>query len=185
MQLLTKQLLAAAAEAQFLDIISVNFWNIVISLLNLVVLFLVAKWLLFKPVQKLFAERQADIDHQYAAAAEAQRVADESRDAWESKLKGADDEAARIIKDASDTAKYRAEQILRDADEQSDGMIRRAKSEAELERKRAEDGMRREIVGVSTAIAEKMLEREVNEKDHRALIDDFIDKIGEEHEGDQ
>lgn len=170
---------------QTLDIISVNLWNILISLANLALIFWVVKKFLFGPVKKLLAERQADIDHQYAAAAEAQRAADESRDAWESKLKGADDEAARIIKDASDTAKYRAEQILRDADEQSDGMIRRAKSEAELERKRAEDGMRREIVGVSTAIAEKMLAREVNEKDHRALIDDFIDKIGEEHEGDQ
>ena len=166
-------------------IISVNLWNILIALANLALVFWIVKKFLFGPVKRLMSERQADIDHQYAAAAEAQRVADESRDAWESKLKGADDEAARIIKDASDTAKYRAEQILRDADEQSDGMIRRAKSEAELERKRAEDGMRREIVGVSTAIAEKMLEREVNEKDHRALIDDFIDKIGEEHEGDQ
>ena len=170
---------------QTLEIISVNLWNILISLANLAVIFWVVKKLLFGPVKRLMAERQADIDHQYAAAAEAQRVADESRDAWESKLKGADAEAARIIKDASDTARYRAEQIVKDADEQSDGIVRRAKSEAELERRRAEDGIRREIVGVSTAIAEKMLAREVNEKDHRALIDDFIDKIGEEHEGDQ
>jgi F0F1-type ATP synthase membrane subunit b/b' len=35
-------------------------------------------------------------------------------------------------------------------------------------------------VDVSAALAEKMLEREVNENDHRALIDSFIDKIGEE-----
>jgi F0F1-type ATP synthase membrane subunit b/b' len=40
-------------------------------------------------------------------------------------------------------------------------------------------------VDVSTTIAEKMLEREVNENDHRALIGSFIDKIGESDEGDQ
>jgi F-type H+-transporting ATPase subunit b len=179
MQLLT----AAAAPTQFLDIITVNVWNIVISLANLAVLFLVVRKFLFKPVRALFAERQADIDHQYGAAAEAQRVADENRDAWESKLKRADAEAARIVRDASDTAKYRAAQIIREADERSDGIISRAKSEAALERKRAEQDIKREIVGVSTAIAEKMLAREVKSADHRALIDDFIDKIGQEHEG--
>ena len=185
MQLLTKQLLVAAAQGQFLDIISVNLWNILIALCNLVVLFLLVKKFLFKPVKALFAERQADLDHQYAAAAEAQRTADENRDEWESKLKTADDEAARIIKDAADTAKYRAEQIVKDADEAARGIVRRAEAEAELERKRSVDGMRREIVDVGTAIAEKMLSREVNEQDHSALIDDFIDKIGESDEGDQ
>lgn len=170
---------------QTLEIISVNLWNILISLANLALIFWIVKKFLFGPVKKLLAERQADIDHRYAAADEAQRVADESRAVWESKLGGADAEAARIIQDASDTAKYRAEQIVREADGRAESIVLRAKAEAELERKRAEDGMRREIVGVSTAIAEKMLSREVNEKDHRALIDDFIDKIGEEHEGDQ
>lgn len=185
MQLLTKQLLTATADVQFLDIISINFWNILISLLNLVVLFLLVKKFLFKPVKAMLAERQADIDHQYAAAAEAQRIADESRDAWEQKLETADAEADRIIKDATDTAKFRAEQLLHEANEQSEGMIRRAKAEAELEKKRAEDGIKREIVSVSTALAEKMLEREVNEQDHRALIDDFIGQIGDGDEGNQ
>lgn len=185
MQLLTKQLLAAAADAQFLDIISVNFWNILISLLNLVVLFWLVKKFLFGPVKRLFAERQADIDHQYAAAAEAQRIADENRDTWEQKLGTADAEADRIIKDATDTAKFRTEQMIREADEQASNIVRRARAEAELEKKRAEDDIKREIVGVSTAIAEKMLAREVNEQDHRALIDDFIGQIGDGDEGNQ
>ena len=40
--------------------------------------------------------------------------------------------------------------------------------------------MKKEIVDVSSAIAEKMLEREVNEEDHRAMIDSFIEQIGDE-----
>ena len=57
--------------------------------------------------------------------------------------------------------------------------------EAKLERKKATEGIKREIVDVSSAIAEKMLEREVNENDHRALIDSFIEKIGDGDERDQ
>lgn len=185
MQLLTKQLLTATADAQFLDIISINFWNILISLLNLVVLFWLVKTFLFKPVKKLFAERQAALDHQYAAADEAQRVADANRDAWQNKLQTADDEAARVIKDATDTANYRAEQIVQAATVRAQSIVESAETEARLERKKATEGIKREIVDVSSAIAEKMLEREVNGQDHRALIDSFIEQIGESDEGDR
>lgn len=185
MQLLTKQLLTAAADAQFLDIISINLWNILISLLNLAVLFWLVKKFLFKPVRRMLDERQAAIDHSYAAAAEAQRIADESRESWESKLRTADDEAQTVIREAAEVAGRRAEQIVREADEKAQGMLRRAENEVQLERRRATEDMKREIVEVSAAIAEKMLEREVNENDHRAMIDDFIEKIGDGHEADQ
>lgn len=170
---------------QTLDIISVNLWNILASLANLLLIFWIVKKFLFGPVRKVLDQRQADIDHRYAAADEAQRVANENRDAWEAKLKGAEDEANAIIKEATDTAKYRAEQIVSEAGNRADGMVAQAKSEAELERRRAVEGIKREIVDVSAALAEKMLEREVNAEDHRALIDSFIEKIGEDDEGDR
>ena len=185
MQYLTGGVITAVAEPQFLDIISVNLWNILIALLNLALLFWLIKMLLFKPIRKTLADRQASIDHQYAAAAEAQRTADDNREAWEAKLATADAEAQARIDEATDVAKRRAEQIVRDADERADGIVRRAEEQAVLERKRATDGVKREIVEVSTALTEKMIQREVNEDDHRALISDFIDKIGDGNDGDQ
>lgn len=170
---------------QTLDIISVNLWHILASLANLLLIFWIVKKFLFGPVRKVLDQRQADIDHRYAAADEAQRMANENRDAWEAKLKGAHDEANAIIKEATDTAKYRAEQIVSEAGNRADGMVAQAKSEAELERRRAVEGIKREIVDVSAALAEKMLEREVKAEDHRALIDSFIEKIGEDDEGDR
>lgn len=168
---------------QTLEIISVNLWHILASLANLLIIFWLIKKFLFGPVRKVLDQRQADIDHRYAAADEAQRVADEHRAAWETKLRGANDEANAIIKDATDTAKYRADQILEEADARAHSLVETAKTEADLERRRAVEGIKREIVDVSAALAEKMLEREVNEKDHRALIDSFIEKIGEDDEG--
>ncbi len=168
---------------QTLDIISVNLWQILASLANLLLIFWIAKKFLFGPVRKVLDQRQADIDHRYAAADEAQRVADEHRDAWEQKLRGAEDEATAIIKEATDTAKYRAEQIVSEAGSRADSMVAQAKVEADLERRRAVEGIKREIVDVSAALAEKMLEREIDTKDHRALIDSFIEKIGEDDEG--
>ncbi len=168
------------ADVQTLDVISLNFWHILISLLNLVIIFLILKKFLFKPVKNLFAERQNAIDHQYAAAADAEQKANADRAAWEEKLLQANEEADGIISDATAIAKRRADEIVSDASKKADGILTRAKEDAALERKKATEGIKREIVDVSSAIAEKMLEREVNPDDHRALIDSFINSIGED-----
>lgn len=170
---------------QALDVISVNIWHILISLANLVILFLIVKKFLYKPVQKLFAKRQADLEHQYAAADAAEQQALAHKAAWEQKLQSANAEADAILQEAADTAKRRAEQIVEEADRRAEGITRRAEAEAELERQKATEGIKREIVEVSAALAEKMLEREVNTDDHRAMIDSFIDQIGDEHDGNQ
>lgn len=165
---------------QTLDIISVNLWHILISLANLALIFWFVKKFLFGPIRGMLNARQADIDHRYAVADEAQRVAEENCRVWNEKMLSAESRAENILKEATDTAKYRADQIVSEAGERANDIIRRAEAEAELERKKATEGIKREIVDVSAALAEKMLEREVNRDDHRALIDSVIEQIGEE-----
>lgn len=165
---------------QTLDVISINLWNILISFLNLGVLFLIVKKFLFKPVKKLFAQRQAEIDARYAAADAAEHEAQAHKTDYEQRLKNASERADAILKDAAEQASFRADQIVAEAQHRADGIVARAKEEAELTEKNAEAGMKHEIVEVSTALAEKMLEREVRAEDHRALIDSFISQIGED-----
>ena len=164
---------------QTLDVISVNLWQILISLGNLCLLFFIMKKFLYKPVKNVLAKRQAELEEHYVAAENAEAEAKASRDAWEEKLAGARAEADSILKKATDNATYRGEQIVAGAKEQADSIIRIAKSEAELEKKKAEDGIKREIVELSGALTEKMLGREINAEDHKALIDAFIEDIGD------
>lgn len=164
---------------QTLDVISVNLWQILISLGNLCLLFFIMKFFLYKPVKNVLAKRQSELDSHYTAAENAETEALADRRAWEDKLAGANAEADAIIKKASDNAAYRGEQIVANAKEQADSILRIAKTEAELERKKAAEGIKREIVEVSGALTEKILEREINTEDHRALIDSFIEDIGD------
>ena len=62
---------------QSLDVISVNIWQILISLCNLVILFLILKKFLFKPVQKVTQTRRAELDDIYSEAKAAQTRAGE------------------------------------------------------------------------------------------------------------
>ena len=170
---------------QSLDVISVNLWQILISLANLLILFTLVKKFLFGPVKNVMAKRQAEIDEKYTAAYEAADAAAQDKKEWEEKLQGAAAEAQGILSSASENAKHRGEKILSEAKERAEGILRQAEAEAQLERKKAIDGIKREIVEVSGALTEKMLEREINTKDHRNLIDSFIEKIGDSDDGDR
>ena len=164
---------------QTLDVISVNLWHILVSLLNLVILFFLFKKFLFEPVKKMVAGREAAVNSKFEAAKEAEAKAKANEEKWNETLKEAGVKADDIIKNATDIAKSRAEGIIRDADIKADGIVKAAKTEAELEKQKAADDIKREIVDISAAIAEKMLEREVNTEDHRAMIDSFINSIDE------
>lgn len=170
---------------QSLEVISINLWQILISLANLVILFLIVKKFLFKPVKKVLAQRQDVMDAQYSAAQEAQAQALADKDAWEHKMQSAKAEADAIMKDAASKAQIRGDRIVSDAREKADGIIRQAQTAAELERKKAEDGIKKEIVDVSAALTEKMLGREINAQDHRDMIDSFIEGLGEDHGSDE
>ena len=79
--------------------------------------------------------------------------------------------------------KLRGEKLVSEAKDEADSIRRRAEQEAELTRKKAVDGIKREIVEVSGAIAEKLIGREIKEEDHRELIDSFIKDIGDSDDG--
>ena len=164
---------------QALDVISVNLWQILISLANLLLIFLILKKLLWKPVKKVMEQRQAMVDKQFADAAAAEEKANADKAEWADKLAGADDEAKSRIAAADETARRHGDRIVADAKDKAAGIIRQAEAEAALERKKAEASIKGEIASVSAELAEKLLEREVNPADHAKMIEAFLDEVGD------
>ena len=166
-------------QIQTLDVISVNIWQILISLANLLLIFLILKKFLWKPVKKVMQQRQDMVDKQFADAAEAQEKAEADKAAWAAKLATADDEAKARIDAADETARRHGERVVAEAKDKAQGILRQAEAEAELERQKATASIRDEIADVSAELAQKMLEREINADDHRAMIASFLDEVGD------
>lgn len=162
---------------QTLDIITINIWSILISLANLVILFFILKKFLYKPLKKVLEQRQAAVNSQYEEADKARISAEQSEKQWQEKMKGAEAEAEVIIAEACQRAEHRGEAIISEADEKARAIVKRAENEAELERKRAEADIKSQVVDISAALAEKLLEREINSEDHKAMIDSFINEV--------
>ena len=166
-------------DPKYLEIISVNIWQILISLTNLAILYALLKKFLYKPVKNVIAARQAELDAQYAAAAQAEENANASRDEYARKLAGAQAEADGIIHDATVNAARRGDKIVAEAREKAEGIVRQGELEAEMEKKKAQESIRRDITEVSAALTEQLLSREMTTEDHRGLIDSFLQGIGD------
>ena len=165
---------------QSLEVISINLWQILISLANLAILYCLLKKFLYKPVKKTIASRQEAIDQQYRAAEEAEKSAMASRDLYAEKLAGANAEADSLIHEATANANRRSERIVADARDKAEAIVRQGQIEAAMEKKKAQASIRREITDVSAALTEKLLGREMNTGDHRELIDSFLQEMGDE-----
>lgn len=164
-----------------LDIISVNLWQILISLLNLFLLFLILKKFLYGPVKNVLEQRRAQLDADYADAERDKTAAAADRKEWKARLEGARADADAILAEATQSARRREETIVAEAKQRADEMVRRAEADAAQEMKKAEGTIKEQIVEVSCALTEKMLEREVTEQDHRAWINDFIDHLDDKN----
>lgn len=164
---------------QSLDVISINIWLILISLCNLAIIFLIVKKFLFRPVKAVLEKRQNDIAEQYRAADEAEKSAMASRDLYAEKLAGARAEADGIIHDATVSASRRGDRIVAEARDKADAIVRQGQLEADMEKRKAQATIRREITDVSAALTEKLIGREMNTGDHRELIDSFLKEIGD------
>ncbi len=168
-----------AMSAKFLDVISVNFWQMLISIANLLILFLILKHFLFRPVQRILAERGEQVEKLYSDAGEAKAKAEAARTEYGALLANAESEAEELLRRATQRANERSEEITREARDEADAMRRRATEEIAQEKKKAINDMKDDISGISMEIAERIVGREIKEEDHRRLVDRFIDELEE------
>ena len=162
---------------QNLSVISVNIWQILISMVNLLILTLIIKKFLYKPVKKIMDARRAAIDEDYAQAKTAREEAEQTRQNYEEAMAAAKMTGDQIIADANRTAEFRSNEIVAEARERASEIRRQAEADAVLERRKAEDEMKHEIANVSAQLTGKLLQREINEEDHRNLIDSFLSDL--------
>ena len=148
------------------EIISVNIWQIVVSLCNLVILFLIVKKFLYKPVCKMLKDRQELLEKQKEEARQNLEEAQSTKQELEKELEDAGQRAEEILAQATAQGQRRQEKITEDARAQADDIVRQAKVQAELVKKQAEAEIKAQIVEVSFTLGEKLIEREIKEEDH-------------------
>ena len=162
-----------------LGFLSIDIGTILFTLLNTLILFLGIRHFLFKPVNRILAERQTAVDKSLTEAEEAKASAEAAQAEYAEKLAAAKDEAAVMLRNAARRAQQREDEIISQAKAEAAGIMQQNQAELEREKRRAESQLRSEVSGLAVLVAEKVVEREINPEDHARLIDEFINSVGD------
>ncbi len=159
------------------DLVTIN-WSFVAQLCNLFIQVLLIKKFLFKPVREIIAKRREKADADIREALKAKEEAAAIKSEYEQNMLEAKEQANEILSTAQKTASLKSEEILREASEQAVAMKAKAEADISQERRKAVNEIKDEIGSMAMEIAGKVIEREINEKDHAMLINEFIENVG-------
>ncbi|MDK2867772.1 MAG: F-type H+-transporting ATPase subunit b [Clostridiales bacterium] len=151
----------------------------VFQLINTFILYLILRKFLFGPVTKFMANRENEIKDQIQYAQNLEDQAHELIAQYEKKLESAEDEGKEIIKKQTQRAENRAFEIIKTAETEIDTMKVNAHRELERERIKAVNELKDQISELTIMAASKVVEKDLNEADHKALIDQFINEVGD------
>ena len=163
----------------FEELLGVNPWTALFTLLNTLTIYFVAKKFLFGPVMKIISDRQQEIDRMYADADSAKEKAEALCSEYQDRLTDAQATSDRIVKEAVSRGQAREEAIIHQAHSEAAAIMDKAAADIRLEKKKALNDAKDEISDIALALAGKIVGRELNAADQASLVDNFIAELGD------
>lgn len=154
-------------------------WSLLWNIFNILVLFLLLKHFLFKPITKLMESRTAEIENNLKEAEEKKQAADELGARYEKRLEEAQAQAAEIVREARERGEKEYGGILDSAAQDARREAERARAQLELEREQMLRGARDSVAELALAAAAKVSEKELDQEADRRLVDAFLAETGE------
>lgn len=142
-------------------------------------LFLIASKLLFNPARDLLQKRQDKIKNELDTAANDMEEAAKLKADYEARLMNIDKEAETILSEARKKALASENKIIAQAKEEAARIIERVGVEAELEKKKAADDVKREMIVLASMMASKVVSASIDATVQDGLLDETLKEIGE------
>jgi F-type H+-transporting ATPase subunit b len=147
--------------------------------INVFILFFALSYMLFNPVREVLERRKQKIAGELKNAADDKEAALAMKEEYEARLLEVKNEAEEILEDARKRAKQREAEIITEAREEADRIVTRGSREVELERKKALDDMKEQIISIASVMAGKVVAASIDTTVQDALIDETLKEMGE------
>ena len=144
--------------------------NLVFTIINLLVLYLLMKKFLFGPIINVMDQRKAMIDQQFASAKETEEKAYELKGKYEDALKSAKAQADHTVEET--TAKV-------------DAMLAKAQEDIRMERENAMRQMKGDVAELAMKAAAKIIGKDSGADQDLSLYDQFIEEAGDPDDSDR
>ena len=158
--------------------------NLVFTIINLLVLYLLMKKFLFGPIINVMDQRKAMIDQQFAEAKERQDNAKALQEQYEGALKSAKEESYQIMEQAR-KAKAQADHTVEETTAKVDAMLAKAQEDIRMERENAMRQMKGDVAELAMKAAAKVIGKNSGADQDLSLYDQFIEEAGDPDDSDR
>ena len=159
--------------------------NLVFTIINLLILYVLMKKFLFGPIMKVMDDRKAMIDQQFAGAKEMEDNARDLQDKYEKALKSAKEESYQIMEQAKAEAKIQADKTAEAANAKADAILAKAQEDIRMEREDAIRQMKSEVASLAMEAAAKIVGDKTGAEQDLSLYDQFLEEAGDPNDSDR
>lgn len=156
--------------------------NIACTIINLLILYFIAKKFLFQRIDNIFMQRKEEVDEATKAADKATQEAINTKKEYEKKIELADEEKEQILSDIKKQGYDEYERIINDAKKKGEQILIEAKHNAEVENERAKEVYAAQLTDMVIDAASKIAATKHSTQDDLELYDKFISEAGVSNE---
>ena len=157
-------------------------FNLVLTMINLVVLYLILRKFLFRPLMNIMEQRRTMIADGLQHAEDTKKEAYALKSQYESAFGGAKEESTRIIGQAKKDAKAEYDRILDEADQAAGKLMKDARETIDLEKEKTLRDMQSEVAALAVSAAKKMVKQQYGADADQAAYDQFLKEAGDAHD---
>jgi F-type H+-transporting ATPase subunit b len=159
-----------------MDAVGINWPGLLTQLISFIILFTLLKKFLYSPVVKMLEDRSEKIKSSLETAERVKQEAEQTTEVNETLMVKAREESQMLISEAREQARKIKDLEMEKSKEQIENERKRAIDEIKSEQEKIINNIRSEFSGLAISAAEKIVEKEVNEKNHDQLINSFLEK---------
>lgn len=143
------------------------------------VLFLLLSYLLFNPARDLLKKRQEKIESDISTANKDKEDALALKEQYEAKIRQVEKESEEILASARKKAMSNETQIIADAKTEAARIIEQARVEAKLEKEKAADQMKQQMIEIASVMAGKVVASGIDTTVQNSLVEETLNEVGE------
>ena len=155
-------------------------WNLLLTIINLLLLFVLMRIFLFKPVQKIIAARQEEADRQFKEADASKQEAEDLKKQYEASLANAEEEKKQVLSEARKSADAEYKRIVSDAENAAKQVKADAIADAENQKAQILKKAEKEITDMVVDATVKVVAEKKGAEVDNALYEKSLDKAGDE-----
>lgn len=149
-------------------------WSSLFTIVNLLILYVAFRFVLFKPLKAMLAEREKAVQDQIDSAAALKSEAEDLKTRYEESLKEAKAESVKIMNEAKDRAQVQYDSIIEKAKVDAADIVEKAGKVAEAEKDQIIRDAQDEIMDLTMAAVSKIIGGNIDSETNKKIFDDFI-----------